>query len=141
MRFLSHVFGSGASSIVTSYVLRHHAHVIKDRYPHKVFDMIFSRFYVDDGSGGAPSVEEALLLKENLEKAMNEGGFDLSKWKSNHPAISGSDSQTEVKIRDKVEEDEEEKSTKVLGVSWKPEADVLVSDYDPEIANCCINTP
>ena len=51
MRFLSHVFGSGASSIVTSYVLRHHAHVIRDRYPQNVFEMIYSNFYVDDGSG------------------------------------------------------------------------------------------
>ena len=73
---------------------------------------------------------------------MKEGGFDLSKWQSNHPAISGKTPQKEVKIRDKVEEDEEEeKSTKVLGVAWKPEADILVADYDPEIARCIVNTP
>ena len=141
MRFLSHVFGSGASSIVTSYVLRHHAHVIKDRYPPNVFEMIFSNFYVDDGSGGASSVEEALLLKENLIKAMDEGGFPLAKWKSNHPALTDGEAQPEVKLRDRNEEIEEEQKTKVLGVAWRPTTDVLASDYDEEIANCCVNTP
>ena len=138
MRFLSHVFGSGASSVITSYVLRHHAHAIKEKYPPNVFDMILSHFYVDDGSGGAATVDEALQLKQNLIDAMREGGFELSKWKSNHPAIT--EDQSDVKIRDKGKEEDEE-ATKVLGVSWRPKTDVFASDYDPEIAKCSVNTP
>ena len=139
MRFLSHVFGSGASSIVTSYVLRHHAYAIKDKYPPNVHEMILSRFYVDDGSGGASTVDEALELKRNLISAMREGGFELGKWKSNSPALTEGEPQKEVVITDKA--DEKEDLTKVLGVSWLPSADHFTFNFDPEIANCVVNTP
>ena len=80
--------------------------------------------------------------KELLEKAMDEGGFSLAKWKSNHPALTDQTTQIEVKIREKEEENEmEEEKTKVLGVSWRPATDVLASDYDEEIANCSVDTP
>ena len=86
-RFKAHIFGSGASSVVTSFVLRHHAERIKHNYPKNVHETIRHFFYVDDGSGGADSVEEAIALKENLKKALAEGGFTLSKWKSNEKAL------------------------------------------------------
>ena len=44
MSFQSHVFGSAASSIVTAYVLRHHAESIKDEFPPAVYDFIRNRF-------------------------------------------------------------------------------------------------
>ena len=55
LRFFSQVFGSGAASLITAYLLRHHSHVIKElgTFPDNVVDMIANGFYVDDGNGNA----------------------------------------------------------------------------------------
>merc|ERR1712074_13088 len=82
MLFLAHIFGSVSSSLVTSYVLRHHAEKVKPDFPENVYEMLRHAFYVDDGSGGADSVDEALQLKQDLIAAMKGGGFTLTKWKS-----------------------------------------------------------
>ncbi|XP_055614809.1 uncharacterized protein LOC129761124 [Toxorhynchites rutilus septentrionalis] len=37
-------------------------------------------FYVDDYIGGAPSVDEAIELREDLTSLMNKGGFPIRKW-------------------------------------------------------------
>ena len=77
MSFQSHVFGSAASSIVTAYVLRHHAEKIKHLFPPAVYDWIRKRFYVDDGTGGANSAKELIALSEGVIAAMKMGGFEL----------------------------------------------------------------
>ena len=82
LRFNAHIFGSGASSLVTSFILRYHAERIKSLFPQNVYDTIKNKIYVDDGSGGADTIEEALRLKEDLKTALKMGGFDLAKWKS-----------------------------------------------------------
>ena len=51
-RFLSHVFGSGASSCVTSFTTCHLADRIRSLFPEKVYDTIRRRLYVDDAHGG-----------------------------------------------------------------------------------------
>ena len=136
MSFLAHVFGSAASSIATSFVLRHHAERVKDRYPENVYDMIRRRFYVDDGSGGANTPEEMINLVSNVTAAMAEGGFELCKFKSNLPGFLGEDPNAEVQLGDRSEE-----LTKVLGVSWIPSSDVFTFNYDSEIAEKSVHTP
>ena len=138
MRFKSHVFGSVASSATTSYALRHLAETVKDDYPPDVHDMMRNRFYVDDGMGGADDEANLIRLKENVVEAMKRGGFELCKFKSNHPAIMEADPKKEVKIGEK---EEREETTKVLGVSWIPEADVFTFNYDKNVALRSVTTP
>ena len=138
MRFHSHVFGSVASSITTTYALRHLAESVKDSYPPNVYDMIRKRFYVDDGMGGADNEEDLRHLKENVTEAMKKGGFELCKFKSNLPTLMETDPNKEIKIGEK--EDGEE-STKVLGVSWIPGIDEYTFNYDPSIAERTAETP
>ena len=83
-RFLSHVFGSGASSCVTSYTTRHLAERIRNLYPDNVYDAIRKRLYVDDGHGGGSELGEALELKKNLIEGMAKGGFLLSEGERGH---------------------------------------------------------
>ena len=80
--FLSHVFGSLSSSFVTGFTVRHHAEVIRPYYPSNVYNFIHHGFYVDNGSGGGDTVDEALELKTGVKSAMGDGGFQLVKWKS-----------------------------------------------------------
>ena len=65
--------------MVTSFVLRFHAEKIRGEYPENVYETIRNRIYVDDGSGGADSIDEALELKQNLKEALAKGGFHLAK--------------------------------------------------------------
>ena len=125
-KFLAHIFGSGASSCVTSYVLRYHAEVIKDMFGPEIYQIIHDLFYVDDGSGGADDVETALKHKEDLILAMKMGGFELTKWKSNYPELMDDTDQTE-KIFSEAEE-----ITKVLGMSWKPAVDLFTFKFNPK---------
>ena len=138
MRFLSHVFGSVASSATTSYALRHLAETVKDDYPEDVHDSIRKRFYVDDGMGGADNEEKLRRLKDNLIEAMKRGGFELCKFKSNHPTLMEDDPNKEVKIGEK---EEEEEMTKVLGVSWLPGVDEFTFNYNQTIASRPVTTP
>ena len=83
--FLSHIFGSGGSSLISG--LTHHlADAVKDDFPENVSTTIRKQFYVDDG-GGDDQLDVAVELKSNLKKAMLREGFHLCKWKANHPAL------------------------------------------------------
>lgn len=44
-------------------------------------------FYVDDGLLSANSVEEAILLQQQLQELFDSGGFLLCKWKTSHPQV------------------------------------------------------
>ena len=110
--FLAHIFGSSSSPTVTAYVLRHHAAKIREVYGEEVYKIINS-FYVDDGAGGANSEEEYKKRKEQLTKAMEEGGFTLAKWKFSHPEAMGEEAHGE------------ESREKILGVVWNMKEDTL----------------
>ena len=137
--FLSHVFGSLSSSFVTGFTVRHHANVIRPYYPPNVYDFIRHGFYVDDGSGGGDSVDEALDLKVGVKSAMGDGGFCLVKWKSNHHQLMEGDPNVAIPIADK--QDHDDKPTKVLGVSWLPSEDAFVFICDDEFKTMRAKTP
>ena len=135
--FLSHVFGSQSSSFVTSFTVRKHAEVIRPKYPYNVYDLIRFGFYVDDGSGGGDSVDEALQLKVDSVAAMAEGGMDLVKWKSNARQLMDGDPNVPIPFSDK----QDDAPTKVLGVSWLPAEDVFIFICDEEFKTLRAKTP
>ena len=117
-RFLSHVFGSGASSCITTFTTRHLAERIKALFPMNVYTTMRKNLYVDDAHGGGDTIDETVRLKENLIEAMALGGFSLSKWKANHPALlPHEEGQPAPVVEDKLE--------KILGVWWNPKEDVF----------------
>ena len=64
---------------MTSFTVRKHAKRIRSKYPANVYNFIRYGFYVDDGSGGGDSVDEAVQLKTDVMSAMAEGGMWLVK--------------------------------------------------------------
>ena len=137
LRFNAHIFGSGASSLVTSFVLRHHAERIRPNFSPETYETIREKVYVDDVSGGADSIDEAFQLKEELKEAFALGGFTLAKWKSNHqPLIEGEEGAKPELIGGKQDD-----ATKVLGVGWSTVDDMLVFEFDSDIATKEVNTP
>ena len=139
LRFLGHVFGSGASSLVTSYTLAHHGESIKDEYPPEIFDAIKNLFYVDDFTGGASSPEQAKILVTNLEKAMKQGGFDLAKWKTNRPEIFEGNASISNEVKKLGADDGA--ASKVLGAGWDPTPDEFTFIFDDEAFIKDVRTP
>ena len=132
-RFLSYIFGSGASSLITGFVTRHLADALKDDFPENVSTTIRKQFYVDDGGGGDDQL--AVELKSNLKKAMLRGGFHLSKWKANHPALlEPEDGASQPSVV-------EDKILKILGISWNPLEDVFRSVMDMKKLRLPARTP
>ena len=85
---LVHIFGATSSPAVANFVLRHHAEIIKDKYPISVYWAILYLMYVDDLLASVDTEQEALELKENMTKALAEGGFTITKWRSNIHGLS-----------------------------------------------------
>ena len=135
-RFNSHIFGSRASSAVSSFVLRHHADKIEGKYGPVVADIIRSLRYVDDMFGGGDEVPEVRKTRMDLDDAMAEGGFKLSKYKSNRPEVLDRPSSDESKPLGEAKDDE----TKILGVSWKPSTDTFTFEFQPEVVNRIVKT-
>ena len=139
LRFLGHVFGSGASSLVTSYALAHHGRRMKNEYPMEIFDAIMNFFYVDDYTGGARTPEEAKRLVSMLIDAMKKGGFDLAKWKSNCPEIF----EDLIKIDNDVKKlgADDGATEKVLGAGWDPSTDDFTFIFDDATFDRDVRTP
>ena len=84
-----HPFGTKSSPMVATYVLRHHALVNAEEFGPEVVDAILNCFYVDDFLRSFPTIEAAKRMHVELTAALKKGGFDLVKWKANHPDILG----------------------------------------------------
>ncbi|XP_055308887.1 uncharacterized protein LOC129572810 [Sitodiplosis mosellana] len=90
---------------------------VKEKYP-RAAKAILKCFYVDDYSGGAETVDEALSILREMKQAFDEYGFNLRKIVSNSPelleAIPECDKEQNVSI------------VKVLGIPWNPKNDEFV---------------
>lgn len=51
-------------------------------------------FYVDDLVTGADTPEEALAIKDEITRLMQEGKFELRKWASNEPSLRDNNSSS-----------------------------------------------
>lgn len=88
----------------------------------KAASVISSDMYVDDIVTGASSIEEALILQQEVVNLLGKGHFSLSKWASNCPEILravDTDNQTDnVSLTSN-----EDPNIKILGLQWNPNED------------------
>ena len=97
-----------------------------------VRDCLNRCFYVDDFLGGAPTIDEAKSLLDNLVKKLRRYGFDLRKWASSHTELI---SELPVEMRenaDSLELFSDEYRIKALGISWHPNTDMFFFKVDLE---------
>ena len=83
-----HLFGIASSPSVATFTLRAHFDSIKHDYPQSVREVIHRSMYVDDLMHSFDDPAEGKMLKESLTHAVERGGFQLLKWKSNCPGIT-----------------------------------------------------
>ena len=74
-------FGVSASSCAANMALKLNALHIQQEYP-RAAQAAIDCFYVDDGLVGAYSVDDAIHLREELQRLFASGGFTLSKWET-----------------------------------------------------------
>ena len=86
-----HLFGIASSPAVATEALREHFERIKHEYPPLVREVLWRSFYVDDCMLSVDDPEEGKMLKKHLSEAVERGGFQLLKWKSNCPEITNDD--------------------------------------------------
>ena len=133
-RMCVHLFGGTWSPSACSYALRQTARQIQDDSQDEAAKAILHNFYVDDCLVSVESEESAKKLASDLMALLKDGGFRLTKWISNRPAVLQS-----------IPEEERAKDVKgldlnhdalpverALGISWDVEIDCLQYKFKPK---------
>jgi len=108
-------YGTACAYLATR-VLQESARLNQDRWPLGA-SRILTNFYVDDLITGANSIQELTTIKEEVNTILNEAGFQLHKWASNHSAIIEDSSLNNTLSFDK------DSGTTTLGLQWNPKED------------------
>ncbi|CAB0008058.1 unnamed protein product [Nesidiocoris tenuis] len=117
-------FGLSSSPFLAQRVLQQHARNYQARYP-EAAAVILESTYIDDITAGADSLAHLAQLKTDLIDLLRLGGFELSKWSSNHPALLDPSDQWDRSVH---LGSEDLPATKILGLKWNPADDVFSYD-------------
>ncbi|GFX14971.1 uncharacterized protein TNCV_4897391 [Trichonephila clavipes] len=82
--------------------------------------VVKNNFYVDDVLSGAPDLETAIEIQQQLIGMMNSCGMHLYKWCSNSGPLL---SKVSTDDREYVAGNDDHTSVKALGLSWNPKMD------------------
>ncbi|XP_073995549.1 uncharacterized protein [Rhodnius prolixus] len=85
-------------------------------------EILRDRTYVDDISGGGPTLETALQSRDQLIKLLSQAQIELRKWASNHPQLLDN-IPSEYLLPAMSSENDEESQLKILGLCWNPAQD------------------
>ena len=132
------VFGLTSSPSILGETIRQHVAKYEGEYPEVC--RVLKRLYADDLSCVANTKTEALELYDKSKMVMNKGGFNLRKWVSNDKEVMREINEIEQRDEGKTNElkpgvqvekvglTEGNGKTKILGVNWNSDLDVLVHD-------------
>lgn len=110
-------FGSTCSPYLLAATVRKH---IESNFDPEEAEEFKSSFYVDDFITGDDDATQCLYKCQNIKRIMDDGGFNLVKWKSN-----SSDLCDEFKRNCFETMAKDEEKTKLLGLVWFTNADHL----------------
>jgi len=79
--------------------------------------------FFDDLITGTNSVQELIMIKEEVSAILNEAGFHLYKWASNHSAIVEN-------VLNSMLNFDKDSSTSTLGLQWNPKEDQFRFNID-----------
>jgi len=79
-------FRFNRSPFLAIATVKHHAKECKEKFP-AAFMEVLCNMYVDDCLTRDDSVEASVELQKSLDKMMERGGFNLTKWASNSKEV------------------------------------------------------
>ena len=123
----AHVFGGISSPFCSNYALKKTAADNIKKYGEDVSSILRQNFYVDDMLKSFPSAKIAVDMIYKVKSLCKEGGFNLTKFSSNHIEVLKSipDEYRKDGVKDKdlnlgiLPED------KALGVKWNIQEDTV----------------
>lgn len=110
-------FGLSPSPFLAIRILKEISNRAVNKYP-LAAKAIKECFYVDDYTGGAETVKEAIEMYDQLKNVFKEYGFNIRKFMSNSVTFL-----EQIPAQDK--EEYASSVTKTLGVAWEPATDVI----------------
>ncbi|XP_075264692.1 uncharacterized protein LOC142356781 [Convolutriloba macropyga] len=116
-KYQRRIFGATCSPACAIFVLQKCANDNRQEHP-KIFDSITKQFYMDDFIQTFSTEEEASNTATKLKHVLKTGGFNLTKFLSNNPAVL-----------EKIPEEDRIgvlKLQRILGQTWNPESDQLL---------------
>lgn len=126
-------YGLRSSPFIAIRVLLELAELERATFP-KAAAVLETDIYVDDCLTGASSLEEARILKTELEGIMASGGFELRKWISNVPELLSDLPADHLQLPHSFQDPDNPQTIAVLGVQYTPETDSFTyrNSYRPE---------
>ena len=79
-------FSINCSLFLAIATVQHHARECKEEFPAASMEVLCN-MYVDDCLTGDDSVEASVELQKSLDKMMEHGGFNLTKWASSSEEV------------------------------------------------------
>lgn len=109
-------YGTASASFLATRILHQVGLNCRDKYP-KASLAITQDFYMDDLLTGVDMLDEAIILKQQLETILSESGFTLRKWLSNDMRIFENSEQ--LHCTDVPFQINNSKEAKTLGLLWE----------------------
>ncbi|GFQ68172.1 integrase catalytic domain-containing protein, partial [Trichonephila clavata] len=136
-RLTTVTYGTTCALFLTTRTLLQLSEDEKQNFP-LASPIVKNDFYVDDVLSGAPDLETAIEIQQQLIGLMNAGGMHLYNWCSNsHHLLS----KVSTDDQEYVVGNDDHTSVKALGLSWNPKRDsFLRSDVDITNNWDCSNT-
>jgi hypothetical protein len=119
------MFGNPCSPTLSQAVIRKHAHYYANEFP-KAAKVLRENVYVDDVMTSFDNEEEAIQVRKEVTHVMKNAGLNVRKVVTNNENVLNSIPSDEVSPVFQLENKEvNAASTKVLGLSWTANKDVL----------------
>lgn len=114
-------FGTASAPYTAIRVLHQLAEDEKDQFP-LASNVLKNEIYIDDIYTGHHTINDALLIRDQVMGALTSAGFHLRKWASNHNHLL-KDIPTEHQTDSTALQFDSSVIIKTLGISWQPNND------------------
>lgn len=122
-----HLFGAASSPSCANYGLKKTASDNRSNASMEAVKTLNDDFYMDDCLKSVQNVNEAIKMVKELKNQCKKGGFNLTKWCSNHrevlSEIPSEDLSKELRNLDL--DSSQLPLERTLGILWNPEADLF----------------
>ncbi|XP_073979979.1 uncharacterized protein [Rhodnius prolixus] len=123
-RLCTVTYGTTSAPYLACRVLQELALTSQNSFP-QAAEILRDRTYVDDISGGGPTLEAALKSRDQLIRLLSQAQIELRKWASNHPRLLERIPLDHLlpAMSSVCLEKDEESQLKILGLCWNPSQD------------------
>jgi len=130
-RMTVHLFGGTWSPSCCTYALQRTVEDHGQQFTAAAREAVLRNFYVDDCLKSVPTVQEAADLVVQLKPLLAKGGFNLTKWTTNHPEVLRQIPEADRSQRAKGAIPGTPTEDRALGVYWQVETDCLGFQTQP----------